>query len=186
MIIKYNNFLKIYGTEWFDLNDNRIPPVINELDTDNNNNNNNNTNKEKLEQKFYYDKKKHETELWVVKNDCIEQTKKLKKQYDIYKQTCDKLLNKNIINSDIIKYYKLEMREKLIRDQQKTIDKKEKTAQILCQTSTHLLQKIQNANMKLQIYSKLCDEKCEIEKELINKQEIDRNFFFEFFFFYIF
>eukprot|EP01084_Bolivina_argentea_P009336 17452_1 len=132
-------------------------------------------------EKFFYCKKKHETEVWAVKNDYIEQTKKLKKQYAVYKKTCDDLLVAlNAHNADananhlLFKYHKLETKEKLIKDSQKAVDKKQKTAQILYQTSTHLLQKVQDATLKMEVYSKLCDEKCDNERELIKKQEMDR------------
>ena len=132
---------------------------------------------ERERQKFMYEKKKHETEVYAVKTEYIEQTKKLKKQYNIYKQTCDELMNDEelIINEEYdIKYHKLETKEKLLKDSQVYVEKKQKTAQILYQTSTNLLQKVQDATMKMEVYAKLCDEKCDTERELIRKQEMDR------------
>merc|ERR1712154_463026 len=134
---------------------------------------------EREQEKFYFLQKKHETEVWAVKNEYIEQTKRLKKQYTAYKQTCDQLINiknnkKMRITPDIIKYHKLDCREKLVKDAQKSLLEKQKTAQILYQTSTELLQKAQEATLKMACYAKLCDEKNEIERDRIKKQEMDR------------
>jgi len=128
-------------------------------------------------EKFSFMKKKHEAEVYAVKTEYIEQTKRLKKQYSIYKASCERLMSElddESVDMFDIKWHKLETKEKVLKDSQKSVDKQHKTAQILFQTSTNLLQRVQDATMKLEVYAKLCDEKCDAERDLIKKQETDR------------
>merc|ERR1712228_896905 len=127
---------------------------------------------EREREKFYFVKKKHDAEVWAVKNDYIEQTKLLKSQYNVYKQSCDHLQSLNV-PSDIIKYHKLETKEKLIKDSQKSIEKRQKTAQILFASSNDLLEKIQSASLKMEVYENAIKSKCIEERQLIKKQEVD-------------
>eukprot|EP01084_Bolivina_argentea_P134632 237428_1 len=68
----------------------------------------------------------------------------------------------------------METKEKLLKDSQNAVDKQQQSAQILFHQSSQLLTKVQDATMKMEVYAKLCDEKCDQEREIIRKQEADR------------
>merc|ERR1719242_575877 len=125
-------------------------------------------------QSFMFQRKKHETEIWAIKHDYNEQTKVLKKHHSIYKQRIKDLQHDAPNTIDEIKMSKLETKEQLLRTEQENVHKMQKSSQSLYQRCNRILDEIKSDAKQLEIWSTLCDKKCQEERLLLEQHEEDR------------
>lgn len=133
-------------------------------------------------QSFLFQRKKHDTEIWAIKHDYNEQTKVLKKHHAIYKQRIADLqdIEEQMGSAAVsttqshVQCCKLETKEKLVRSEQKSVHKMKANSQALYQRCTRLLEEVSAETKQMEIWSRVCEQKWNEERVLVEQQEEDR------------